>query len=266
MLIATFGPTTAWAGKTISRDGDVFILEGHGPISASDVMEYDRQGHLVWSNDGTRAWVGSRALATKEQPADSPMSEQVGAARSQMTSMQPNEPSPRETDRDGGWYYATHGTRVGPLSEGHMLQLLAAGNVDNATHVWRQGFTDWIPIGETALRQTLTTPPPLPGSVVNNGLVWTVAFVPLAGSLLAVMLVGVAAASSWAVTLCFLAVNVTLCAVDGSVLRKAGYDTSTFGAWVILIPVYLYKRAKALNQRLTYFVVWMVCFFLSLFA
>ena len=61
MLIATFGPTTAWAGKTITRAGDAFVLEGHGPISAGDVMEYDRQGHLLWVNDGARALVGSKA-------------------------------------------------------------------------------------------------------------------------------------------------------------------------------------------------------------
>lgn len=46
MIVATFGPTTAWIGKTITREGDVFILEDHGPISAEAIMEYDRQGHL----------------------------------------------------------------------------------------------------------------------------------------------------------------------------------------------------------------------------
>lgn len=61
MLIATFGPTTAWVGKQITHDGDAFVLEGHGPLSAADIMEYDRQGHLVWVNDGARAWVGSKA-------------------------------------------------------------------------------------------------------------------------------------------------------------------------------------------------------------
>jgi hypothetical protein len=44
MLIATFGPSTGWAGKAITRGGDVFTLEGHGSITAADVMEYDRQG------------------------------------------------------------------------------------------------------------------------------------------------------------------------------------------------------------------------------
>jgi hypothetical protein len=50
MLVATFGPTTAWAGEKITREGDAFILEGHGALSARDVMEYDLQGQLVWAD------------------------------------------------------------------------------------------------------------------------------------------------------------------------------------------------------------------------
>lgn len=61
MLIATFDATTGWAGKEITFENDAFVLEGHGPIPAGKVMEYDKQGHLVWANDGTRAWVGSKA-------------------------------------------------------------------------------------------------------------------------------------------------------------------------------------------------------------
>jgi len=47
MIIATFGPSTGWAGKTITQEGEAFVLEGHGPITATDVMEYDRQSWLV---------------------------------------------------------------------------------------------------------------------------------------------------------------------------------------------------------------------------
>ena len=64
MLIATFGPSTAWQGKKIAWDEGRFLLEGHGSIGAEDVMEYDRQGHLVWESAGTRAWVGSRAASS----------------------------------------------------------------------------------------------------------------------------------------------------------------------------------------------------------
>ena len=63
MLIATFGPNTAWVGKTITFENERFMLEDHGPIAPADVMEYDRHGHLHWANDGARAWVGARAQA-----------------------------------------------------------------------------------------------------------------------------------------------------------------------------------------------------------
>jgi hypothetical protein len=61
VLIATFGPTTTWVGIRITWADDGFVLEGHGPISAGDVMEYDQQGHLLWVNEGARAWVGATA-------------------------------------------------------------------------------------------------------------------------------------------------------------------------------------------------------------
>jgi|GEM_PF-997488 len=68
MIIATFAPSTGWAGRTISFESGQFLLEGHGPIAATDVMEYDRQGHLVWANAGTRAWIGAKAAAQRPSP------------------------------------------------------------------------------------------------------------------------------------------------------------------------------------------------------
>jgi len=44
MAVAKFGPTSEWAGKKITRDGDVFVAQGHGEISPSAIMENDRQG------------------------------------------------------------------------------------------------------------------------------------------------------------------------------------------------------------------------------
>ena len=63
MLVATFAATSGWVGKTITFENDTFVLQDHGPIKASDVMQYDSQGHLTWASDGTRAWVGSKAQA-----------------------------------------------------------------------------------------------------------------------------------------------------------------------------------------------------------
>ena len=82
MVIATFSETTGWAGKTITRQGEAFILEGHGTIAASDVMAYDKQGHLSWANEGTRAWVGSLARRQAATGQQAPRPAQPGPASS----------------------------------------------------------------------------------------------------------------------------------------------------------------------------------------
>lgn len=61
MLVATFGPTTERVGKTISFDDDQFVLDGHGPITAREVLTYEQTSHLVWVSDEIRGWVGERA-------------------------------------------------------------------------------------------------------------------------------------------------------------------------------------------------------------
>jgi hypothetical protein len=59
MLVATFGPSTAWQGREIIWDVDRFILVGHGAIPAAGVLDYDRLGQLVWPRPELRAWVAS---------------------------------------------------------------------------------------------------------------------------------------------------------------------------------------------------------------
>jgi hypothetical protein len=57
MLVATFGPSTAWQGREIIWDADHFILVGHGAIPAAGLLDYDRRGHLLWADPGYRTWV-----------------------------------------------------------------------------------------------------------------------------------------------------------------------------------------------------------------
>jgi hypothetical protein len=61
VIIATFNATTGWAGRTITHDDGRFSLEGHGPLTAQEVLTYDAAGQLDWAYDGLRAWVGSQA-------------------------------------------------------------------------------------------------------------------------------------------------------------------------------------------------------------
>ena len=60
MLVATFGPGSSCAGRTITFADEQFVHEVLGPISAVEVMDYDRKGWLEWPMEGMRAWVGSR--------------------------------------------------------------------------------------------------------------------------------------------------------------------------------------------------------------
>jgi len=61
MLVATFGPTTAWVGKTITWDGNQFVLEGYGPVPAAALIDYDQQGHLQWASAELRSWAWTYA-------------------------------------------------------------------------------------------------------------------------------------------------------------------------------------------------------------
>jgi zinc-ribbon domain len=68
LVVATFGPTTGWVGKTITYENQQFVLEGLGPISAEGVLEHDRQGHLLWAYAGLREWVQGLVLAHQAAP------------------------------------------------------------------------------------------------------------------------------------------------------------------------------------------------------
>ncbi len=57
MIVATFGPSTAWVGRTISFDDGRFSLDDVGQIAPRAVVDYDRQGHLQWAYGGLREWV-----------------------------------------------------------------------------------------------------------------------------------------------------------------------------------------------------------------
>jgi len=61
MRVATFGPGSAWEGREIYWDDDRYVLYGHGPVPASGVVDYDRQGHLQWASPEIRNWTYSVA-------------------------------------------------------------------------------------------------------------------------------------------------------------------------------------------------------------
>lgn len=137
-------------------------------------------------------------------------------------------------------------------------------------------MSNWLKVESTELGVHLeqNSPPPLVGDSVNNTLIWVLAFAPLIGYFLEWVVAGamygehgaaVAMANSkfWFITL---VLNIILCVLDEKKLKAAGHDTAKLKGWTWLVPVYLYQRAQVTRQNLAYFITWMVCFVLILFA
>ncbi|MFK2900196.1 DUF4339 domain-containing protein [Dyella jejuensis] len=179
-----------------------------------------------------------------------------------------------EQTSDGDWFYEEGGQRKGPVSESQMIELIRFGRITYGTLVWKKGFPEWLKLENTALNTHLhsAVPPPIAGRHINNTLIWVLAFAPILGMLLENIIAhtlndgGMADAafhanSYWFVTL---ALNIGLSYLDEHRLKRAGWDTSRFSGWTWLVPVYLFQRAKNLNQGKAYFITWIVCFVLDL--
>ena len=107
-------------------------------------------------------------------------------------------------------------------------------------------------IGKTSLA-------PISGQPINNKWVWMLAFAPIIGTIAESLIsgaVGIASSALWFITVF---INLVLSMFDERDLKKAGHDTSRMGAFW-LVPVYLFKRAKKLNQKSAYAIVWCITF------
>jgi predicted amidophosphoribosyltransferase len=107
---------------------------------------------------------------------------------------------------------------------------------------------------------------------VNNTIVWILAFAPLIGLIIESIVAGVlaqneydaaqamAANKYWFISLIL---NIGLSAGEDARLKQDGVDTSSFGKYFFLVPVFLWKRAKAFNQSPAYFWTWIGMFALA---
>lgn len=167
---------------------------------------------------------------------------------------------------EGEWHYELGGNRLGPVTEGAMLLLIADRKLTRGSFIWKKGMPDWVTLDSTIFSsQFSNTPPPLTGAAISNTLIWWLAFAPLLGIFIAGFLAGAThknISDFWWTTL---VLNLALSMADERKLKRAGHDTEKMGgAWIV--PVYMFKRAQVLKQNNAYFIVWLVLFCLSLFS
>jgi hypothetical protein len=181
------------------------------------------------------------------------------------------------TTDEQAWFYAEGGQRKGPVPADKLRELLAAQTIDGDTPIWRKGLNDWQPLRTTEIgAQLKDTPPPIAAAHINNGLVWALAFAPIAYLCVDIAILNYQnnhplndtffeaflSPLSWLVPVL---TNAALCLVDTEQLKRAGYSSEwmTFFA-LLLAPVYLFVRAQRLRQTPTYGYVWIVSFIASI--
>lgn len=170
---------------------------------------------------------------------------------------------------EDGWFYFRNGTRVGPVSLDALRDGAGRGELDRTTMVWNAGLPDWVAAADAGLVGALLPhePPPATGKMVDNRVVWVLAFAPIIGVVIAGFVAGALEPDSlrrmgelyedllWVT----LGLNVVLGVWDEKRLEKAGVRMEGVAAgWIV--PVYLWQRAKRLRQPPSYFWVWLATF------
>lgn len=167
-------------------------------------------------------------------------------------------------DNGTPWHYIIKGKSQGPVPVDQIIQLLNRKALTKDSLVWQNGMNDWVPIAATSLMEAIDSPPPCTGTVVNNTVAWLLAFAPLLGfflQLIVANLFNTNFSGLWKIPP-FITLSLSLW--DFFIVKKAGHMKKM--TWHILItPCYLYKRAKLLKQSLLYFIFWIFSFILAFF-
>ncbi len=178
-----------------------------------------------------------------------------------------------ETTTDDSWFYTQGGQRLGPVSADKLRDLLAAQLIDGETPIWRKGLGDWQPVRATEIGASLQdSPPPVAAAHVNNMLVWTLAFMPIAYVVIDAFIYGYRVnhpeadqtflnSLTWMIPF---AINGGLCFGDERQLALAGHNTKNLQILAVLLaPVYLFVRAKRVKQTPIYGYVWIGTFLVA---
>jgi len=185
------------------------------------------------------------------------------------------------------WYYSVGSERKGPVSEQVIRQMLDRKELNpDATQVWRKGMSEWKLLRNSELGCYMSAadlPPPVASSQISNVYVWLLAASPFVGLFIQAMVeyqnlrtvgayiaLGGGNAHLWKFPgSLFSAAIAGLAFLDTRLLQKAGYkEQMTLGVRalaVFLAPIYMFKRARILNQKPTYGIAWIASFILGFF-
>lgn len=164
-----------------------------------------------------------------------------------------------ETD----WYYISNANKCGPVSGDGLITAIQQSAITEDTLVWCEGFTNWLPAGQTVVNTYLQRfSPSMPKSVVSDKWQWALATVPLLSSFILTAL-GLGPITIFTT----IALNCLFISLDTKELKKHGYDAEAW-LWLglLLVPVYLFVRASRTSKQYAPGILWCVLFALDLLA
>ena len=165
-------------------------------------------------------------------------------------------------DAQLNYHYELNGKRFGPISTKDLENLINNETLNSENLIWKQGFQDWKKVKDTDFNKHLLKdiPPPISGDKVNNTFIWILAFAPIIGSIIEQEFF----AGNKDNYLLWFGLNSGLAILDNYKLKSAGYQTNNLFWAILLVPVYLWKRANLTGQSKSYFWVWILTLFLSI--
>ena len=140
----------------------------------------------------------------------------------------------------------------------------------------------WLSVRDSELYKFVESePPPVSGEHIDNSLVWIVAIIPIVVALIDASLasqpgaaigraiaprMGIEYAEKEVPWFIPFIMNSIFCLWDERRLHKAGHSSHWMTSMaIILVPAYLFLRAKKLKQRPTYAITWIILIVLSVF-
>jgi hypothetical protein len=161
------------------------------------------------------------------------------------------------------WFYKKDGNRVGPLTSDEIILQILDKELNSDDLIWKSGTQTSSKVSDSEFKIFIhkDARPQISGKKVDNTFIWLLAFAPLIGIMVGKMEIFESANIFWIT----ISLNSILAIIDERKLNAAGYKGDNFIFALLLIPVYLWRRATLLNQSRSYFWTWLVVFFISYF-
>lgn len=219
------------------------------------------------STDTLRAMrdAGSLSDRTKVRPKEGPENSWVA-----LSDLLARVPQKQDEVPEGqpGWYYDGGGHRKGPVSSDRLHDLVTRGDLSAQALIWKEGSErGWEKYDVHFPKKEPSGPPPLPVTSANDTLAWVLVATPVLFALVDIKMPSAIRSLGSYDTIFLLAtilINSAISGVDALYVRRVSQSYNDSAFWFWLIPVYLYKRMRALGQGMTYFPAWFVAFVASI--